>query len=131
MATQTYAYSRSFTQTHSIIFLSDNLRNTLREVIRENGRIALSILPEKNTTLMKKYARGFAPGEDAFAGMTIVTTPGGLRAMDAALAWLECKVIKECDFGADHLLVVAEVTAASTLRDGQPFVHVRGSGFHY
>jgi hypothetical protein len=37
MATQTYAYSRAFTQVHSIVFLSDNLRNTLREVIRENG----------------------------------------------------------------------------------------------
>lgn len=37
MATQTYAYSRAFTQAHSIMFLSDNLRNTLREVIRENG----------------------------------------------------------------------------------------------
>ena len=24
-------------KTHSIVFLSDNLRNTLREVIRENG----------------------------------------------------------------------------------------------
>jgi hypothetical protein len=30
-------YSQVFTQTHSIVFLSDNLRNTLREVIRENG----------------------------------------------------------------------------------------------
>lgn len=37
MATQTYAYSRTFSQVHSIVFLSDNLRNTLREVIRENG----------------------------------------------------------------------------------------------
>lgn len=37
MATQSYAYTRTFTQTHSIVFLSDNLRNTLREVIRENG----------------------------------------------------------------------------------------------
>jgi hypothetical protein len=37
MATQAYAYTRAFTQTHSIVFLSDNLRNTLREVIRENG----------------------------------------------------------------------------------------------
>jgi hypothetical protein len=37
MATQAYAYTRTFTQTHSIVFLSDNLRNTLREVIRENG----------------------------------------------------------------------------------------------
>jgi Bacterial HORMA domain 2 len=33
----TYAYAQVFTQTHSIVFLSDNLRNTLREVIRENG----------------------------------------------------------------------------------------------
>jgi hypothetical protein len=37
MATHAYAYSRTFTQAHSIVFLSDNLRNTLREVIRENG----------------------------------------------------------------------------------------------
>jgi hypothetical protein len=42
MATQAYAYARTFTQAHSIVFLSDNLRNTLREVIRENG-----ISPEK------------------------------------------------------------------------------------
>src|ERR1700722_13207279 len=33
----TYAYAQVFTQTHNIVFLSDNLRNTLREVIRENG----------------------------------------------------------------------------------------------
>ena len=32
-----YAYSTAYAQTHSIVFLSDNLRNTLREVIRENG----------------------------------------------------------------------------------------------
>ena len=37
MATQAYAHVRTFTQAHSIVFLSDNLRNTLREVIRENG----------------------------------------------------------------------------------------------
>ena len=37
-----YAYSTAYTQAHSIVFLSDNLRNTLREVIRENG-----LTPEK------------------------------------------------------------------------------------
>lgn len=30
-------YTQAYTRTHSIVFLSDNLRNTLREVIRENG----------------------------------------------------------------------------------------------
>jgi len=33
----TTTYSQTFTQTHSIVFLSDNMRNTLREVIREYG----------------------------------------------------------------------------------------------
>lgn len=37
MATPAYAYTHAFTQAHSIVFLSDKLRNTLREVIRENG----------------------------------------------------------------------------------------------
>lgn len=37
-----YAYSQSFTLTHSINFMSDNLRNTLRDVIRESG-----LSPEK------------------------------------------------------------------------------------
>jgi hypothetical protein len=30
-------YTQTYTRTHSIVFLSDNMRNTLREVIRENG----------------------------------------------------------------------------------------------
>lgn len=39
MGSPAYAntYTYSYTRTHSIVFLSDNLRNTLREVIRENG----------------------------------------------------------------------------------------------
>lgn len=37
MATPAYRFTTAFTQTHSIVFLSDSLRNTLREVIRENG----------------------------------------------------------------------------------------------
>jgi hypothetical protein len=38
----TYAYAHTYNRTHSIKFLSDNLRTTLREVIRENG-----LSPEK------------------------------------------------------------------------------------
>jgi hypothetical protein len=37
MATQAVAYARTFSNAHNVVFLSDNLRNTLREVIRENG----------------------------------------------------------------------------------------------
>ena len=33
----TQVYSHVYAKAHSIVFLSDSLRNTLREVIRENG----------------------------------------------------------------------------------------------
>lgn len=48
MATHAFAYTQAFSRTHSITFLSDNLRNTLREVIREYG-----ITPDK---LMQDWA---------------------------------------------------------------------------
>ena len=37
MATYAQTYSQTYTRTHSIVFLSDNMRNALRDVIRENG----------------------------------------------------------------------------------------------
>jgi hypothetical protein len=45
MGTYTYLY----TQAHSIVFLSDNLRNTLREVIRENGLSPHSLMQDWET----------------------------------------------------------------------------------
>ena len=34
---RTQAHTQTYTRIHSIVFLSDNMRNTLREIIRENG----------------------------------------------------------------------------------------------
>jgi hypothetical protein len=48
-----YAYATTYTQSHSIVFLSDNLRNTLREVIRENG-----LSPEKLVQDWQTIERG-------------------------------------------------------------------------
>lgn len=31
------SYTQAYARTHSIVFMSDNLRNSLREIIRENG----------------------------------------------------------------------------------------------
>src|SRR5207244_544122 len=44
----------------------------IAKLIRESGRLAVSIIPENDTTLMKRYARGVKEGEDAFAGMRII-----------------------------------------------------------
>jgi flavin reductase (DIM6/NTAB) family NADH-FMN oxidoreductase RutF len=101
------------------------------EMIRESGQFSLSIIPEGDTTLMKRYARGLKPGEDAFAGVETLTTPLGIPALKSALAWLDCQLLQTVDFGGDHDLFLAEVVGGAVLQPGHAFMHQRGSGFHY
>src|SRR5436305_9837510 len=37
------------------------------DLIKSSKLLALSVIPQGDTTLMKKYARGIKPGENAFA----------------------------------------------------------------
>ena len=101
------------------------------KLIDAGGKFALSILAKGDTGLMKKYARGIPEGEDPFAGIATGHTPGGAIYLAESLAWLECRLLKTCDFGGDHDIYVAEVTAGQMLKDEPSFTHVRGNGFHY
>ena len=102
-----------------------------RGAILAAGRFALAVVPQDDTSLMKRYARGVAPDEDPFEGVETLDTPGGLRVPAGALAWLECELTTACDFGGDHEIHVARVTAGQILREGKSFAHLRGNGFHY
>jgi flavin reductase (DIM6/NTAB) family NADH-FMN oxidoreductase RutF len=100
-------------------------------LIRASGLFAISILGEADHALMRKYARGVGPREDAFAGVSVLRTPQGLPVLGDALAYLECRLLQVCDLAADHELLIGQVLSGTLLNDGRPFVHVRGNGFHY
>ena len=103
----------------------------IAELIERSQLLAISVVADGDTSLMKRYARGVKPDEDAFAGIETVPTPAGIPALKQAVAWLECRVIQTCDFGGDHELFIGEVRAAKILREGRAFAHQRGNGFHY
>jgi flavin reductase (DIM6/NTAB) family NADH-FMN oxidoreductase RutF len=103
----------------------------IARLIGASKLMALSVVPQDDTSLMKRYARGVAEGEDPFAGVETFTTPGGVPAMKSALAWLECRLMHTADFGGDHDLLIAAVTAGDVLQEGKAFAHQRGNGFHY
>jgi flavin reductase (DIM6/NTAB) family NADH-FMN oxidoreductase RutF len=101
------------------------------ESIRASKQLALSIVPEDDKSLMKHYARPMPDDADPFAGVRVIDSPGRLPVLADALAWLECRVISTCDFGGDHEIIIAQIVAGEILREGKPFMHVRGNGFHY
>ncbi|MGE5609197.1 MAG: flavin reductase family protein [Bacillota bacterium] len=100
-------------------------------IIRGSGRFAISILGEADRGLMKRYARGVQAGEDPFADVRTLNSPGGIPVMAEALGYLDCSVLRCCEFGADHDLVIGQVMAGELLKEAKPFVHIRNNGFHY
>lgn len=102
----------------------------IAQIIRDSKRLALSVVPSDDKTLMKFFAR-IKPGEDPFAGVKINPAPSGVPILSDALAYLDCEVMSFHDFGGDHELVVASITDGQMLREGTAFAHQRGNGFHY
>jgi len=103
----------------------------IADLIRASNRLAISIIPENDKSLMKHYARGVKEGEDPFAGVATQRLASGIPILSDALVWLEAEVIHIYDFGGDHELVVAKVIDGALLREGTAFAHQRGNGFHY
>jgi flavin reductase (DIM6/NTAB) family NADH-FMN oxidoreductase RutF len=103
----------------------------IAQLIKETKKLALAILPENDTTLMKRYARGIKPGEDPFAGVGSVALSNGVPAPRGALGYLAATLIQTVEFNADHELLIARITAGRVEHAGPAFTHQRGGGFHY
>ena len=43
---------------------------------------------------------------------------------------MECEVAQSMQSG-DHILYVGEIIGGKTLKDGEPYIHVRDNGFRY
>jgi 3-hydroxy-9,10-secoandrosta-1,3,5(10)-triene-9,17-dione monooxygenase reductase component len=102
----------------------------ITDLIRASNRLALSIVPDADKSLMKHYAR-LKPDDDPFRGVKTTPAPSGLPILSDALGWLDCRLINTHDFGGDHDLLFAEITDGGMLREGTAFAHQRGNGFHY
>ena len=99
--------------------------------IRASGRFALSILDNESSKLMSAFFRKYDGDETPFDHVPHAPAGGdGPPVLDAALAWLDCKVTGEHEL-EDHVVVFGEVTAGEQRRAGDPSVHLRKNGLGY
>jgi flavin reductase (DIM6/NTAB) family NADH-FMN oxidoreductase RutF len=99
--------------------------------IGESGRFALSQVGAGHKPLLRHFAKGFGPDEDAFVGVAIAREAAGGPVLAGALAWLDAEVVGHLD-GGDHRVFLARVADGGMLDpEGEPMTHVRRNGFHY
>ncbi len=90
----------------------------------------LNILEEGHKLLLSHFAKGFALSEPAFTGLAVEHPDNGPAVLGDALAYLTCQVVQRVTVG-DHDLLIGEVVAGRTLRDGKPRIHIRKNGLNY
>jgi len=101
-------------------------------VIRTGGLFAVNVLAESQRSLLARFGKPPAAGEDPFAGLAIDRTPSGVATLAEAAGWMECRAVGEAVVvGADHVLVLGRIEAAGGRPDAAPLLHVRRNGLKY
>ena len=99
--------------------------------ITESRRFTLSQLAAGQKHLLRHFARGFEPGDDAFDGVATEGDGASGPYLAESLSYLRCEVAGHVD-GGDHRVFLARVEGGDLLLpDAEPMLHVRKTGLHY
>ena len=90
---------------------------------------AINVLGESQRSLLARFGKPSAAGEDPFAGMPVRRTAHGIATLETC-SWLECRGVSRATAG-DHVVVVAEVVGGDSPSGEPPLVHVRKNGLRY
>ena len=105
----------------------------INEWLESTKTMALSVIGESQTDLLKHFGKGFEPGEPAFEGLETTKSPSGLTVLTDALGYVEGTITGRVDAG-DHAVYVVRLSAAgkgNRFGNEKPYVHLRKSGLNY
>jgi flavin reductase (DIM6/NTAB) family NADH-FMN oxidoreductase RutF len=90
----------------------------------------VNVLGEGQKPLLAHFGKGFELHEPAFEGLDVRRSAETAPILTAAHAYLDCRVVSQCDAG-DHVLVIGRVVGGEVLHEARPATHVRKNGLHY
>ena len=100
------------------------------ELLRAAGTFAISILPTGARQLAGRLGKSSATTPHKLEGVAHHPGPTtGAPIIDDATGWLECRITTEQPSG-DHVLMVAEVVEAGTVREADTLT-LKETGFRY
>jgi flavin reductase (DIM6/NTAB) family NADH-FMN oxidoreductase RutF len=99
--------------------------------VRSSGRFVLNQVPAGNKSLLRHFAKGFAPADLAFKGVAIAQEILAGPVLAESLGHLEVERKDEVS-GGDHVVILGRIVGGGLIHpEAQPMIHVRRSGLHY
>jgi len=118
-----------------LITIAVGTSRDLLSTIDQCDPFVVNVLGESQRSLVGRFGKPAAPGEDPFAGLAVNRSPSGTALIPDAIAWLECQAVTQAGGGGgpmgDHVIILARVLAAGTGPEQAPLVHVRRNGLRY
>ncbi|WP_241153963.1 flavin reductase [Nocardioides pantholopis] len=98
------------------------------QLVSDSLVFGINVLAKDQIEVGRRFAGMVKDCPDRFAGETWSTAETGVKLLDSALGWLDCRVVHAYD-GGDHTIFVGEVVAARAARRSAPLLfHSRGWG---
>jgi len=91
-------------------------------LIQKAGVFGVSILRLEMEEISNRFAGRIAEDGDRFAGLEVLTSPGGMPLLKDCLAGMECRVIHTYPM-PESTLIVGEVVWVYTTNGGEPLVY--------
>jgi len=118
-----------------LITIAVGASRDLMAAIDQCKPFVVNVLGESQRSLVGRFGKPAAPGEDPFAGLMVNRSPSGTALIPDATAWLECQAVTQAGGSGgqmgDHVIILARVLAAGTGPEQAPLVHVRRNGLRY
>jgi flavin reductase (DIM6/NTAB) family NADH-FMN oxidoreductase RutF len=118
-----------------LITIAVGATRDLLNAIDQCSPFVVNVLGESQRSLVGRFGKPAAPGEDPFAGMAVERSPSGTAVIPEAIAWLECQAVTQAGGSGgqmgDHVIILARVLAAGVGPEQAPLVHVRKNGLRY
>jgi flavin reductase (DIM6/NTAB) family NADH-FMN oxidoreductase RutF len=113
-----------------MLVLAAETESRTRRLVEASGAFAVNIFESGQRELAGQLGKTFAKHPEKQDG--VAWKPGpvtGSPVLEAALGWVECKVVASHPSG-DHVLYVAEVVEVGLNREGTPLT-LKEAGFKY
>ena len=107
-----------------LVLLCVDKTATMYDLLRTHPPFGVSILSSGQEAYSRRFAYKKPERSERFDGIAYTRGENSVVLLDAALAHLECRILKHHDEG-DHMILIAQVDRAEPL-SGRPLLYFRG-----